>query len=481
MIRQVLLAAVVVLGAATALVADDDLEVIKLTVTPAGAPQPHLRYRFSPAARQLSEGNAAAMYYRAIVVLQQDDRDNKEMTKVYNWLDLPIGELPREEGRRTMAKFHSVLEEARLAGRRKRVEWDLPLAEQGVATLLPEMQEMRELTRLLAIEVRLAILEGDYVKASRALENMYTLGEHLGEAGTLVSMLVGLAAQGIANEEVTNWIAQPGSPNAYWALTSIPTSMKNLASSIESEDMWIRGSIPYADLLDTAILTPQQLERMARAIGSLLDTQWTNLGFQVEFNSGETRDVRVPSRVAMLPLVLRAYPVCKRQLLESDVDRELIEAMDPMQVVMLRWVQVYRELLDEMVVWSRHTPVETRAALKQVDDRLREVGSRPEGVLAGLMLPAVSAASRAVLRRDQRIAMLRVVEAVRMYAEEHEGRLPAKLAEITSVTVPLDPTTGGPFVYRLAGETAVLSSTEKKIVIPDVQYEITIAKTPLGR
>ncbi len=478
MIRQILLAAVAVLVASTALVADDDLEVIKLSVTPAGAPRPQLRYRFSPAARQLADGNAAAMYYRAIVVLQQDDRDNKEMTKVYDWLDLPIGELPRDEGRRTMSRFRGVLDEARLAGRRKRVDWDLPLAEQGVATLLPEIQEMRELARLMTVEARLAILEGDYANASRVLENMYTMGEHLSEAGTLVSMLVGLAAQGSANEEVANWIAQPGSPNAYWALTSLPSSTDRLATSIESEDMWIRGSIPYADLLDQAILTPQQLEHVAHEIGSLMDTKWNNLGFRVEFNSGETRDVRMPARVALLPLMLRAYPVCKRQLLESDVDRELIEAMDPMQVVLLRWVQVYRELLDEMVVWSRHTPVETREAFKQVDDRLRSLHSRPEAVLANLMLPAVSSSSRAVLRIEQRIAMLRVVEAVRLYAASHDGRLPATLGDIKEVPVPLDPTTGGPFVYRLDGEAAVLSSTEKKIVIPDVQYEITIAKTP---
>ncbi len=478
MIRRLLLAVLAVLVASTALVADDDLEVIQLTVTPAGPPKPLLRYRFAPAARQLSEGNAAAMYGRAIIILQQDDRDSKKRQNIYDWLELPAAELPLAEARQTLGRFRSVLEEARLAARRKRVEWDLPLAEQGVATLLPEIQEMRELARLMTVEARLAILEGDYAKASLVLENMYTMGEHLGEAGTLVSMLVGLAVQGVANEEVVTWIAKSGSPNAYWALTSIPTSTDRLAASIESEDMWIRGSLPYADLLDKAILTPQQLEHVAHEIGSLMDTKWNNLGFRVEFNSGETRDVRMPARVALLPAMLRAYPACKRQLLESDVDRHLIEAMDPMQVVLLRWVQVYRELLDEMVIWARHRPVETREAFKQVDDRLRSLRNRPEAVLVNLMLPAVSSSNRAVLRIEQRIAMLRVVEALRLYAAIHDGQLPATLGEIKEVPVPLDPATGGPFAYRIEGETAVLSSTEKKIIIPDVQYEITIAKTP---
>src|SRR5690606_6683107 len=121
-------------------------------------------------------------------------------------------------------------------------------------------------------------------------------------------------------------------------------------------------SIPYSELLGQAVLTPRQLEDLAHEVGSLMDAQWANWRFQVEFNSGQVQQVRVPSRVALLPLVLRAYPVCKRQLLESDFDRELIEMMDPLQVVLLRWVQVYRELLDEMVVWSRHTPRESRQA-----------------------------------------------------------------------------------------------------------------------
>lgn len=456
--------------------ADDDFEVIKLKVTPAGPPRPLLRYRFSPTARQLAEGNAAAMYYRALVMLQQDDRDRQERQKIYDWLELSIDELPREDVRRALSRFRGVLDEVRLATRRKRAEWDLPLAEQGVATLLPEIQEMRELARLMTIEARLAILDGDYVQASRVLEDMYTMGRHLGEAGTLVSMLVGLAVQGMAKEVVADWIVQPGSPNVYWALSSIPIATNRLSASIESEDMWIRGSIPYSELLGQAVLTPRQLEDLAREVGSLMDAQWTNWRFQVEFNSGQVQQVRVPSRVALLPLVLRAYPVCKRQLLESDFDRELIEMMDPMQVVLLRWVQVYRELLDEMVVWSRHTPRERRQAFEEIDDRFDDLAGRPEAVLANLMLPAVNAAGQAVLRADQRIAMLRVVESLRLYAAAHGGRLPGKLDEVTEVPLPMDPVTGAPFDYQLEGETAVLRSTERKYIYPDTQFEITVSR-----
>lgn len=474
--RRFLLAVLAVLLAWTPLVADDNLDVIKLAVTPAGPPRPLLRYRFAPEARQLAEGNAAAVYARAIILLQQSDRDRKGREKIYEWLDLSPADLPQAETRKAISKYRAELDEVRLAVRRKSAAWDLPLKEQGVATLLPEIQELRELARLMTIDVRLAIVEKDYAAASRGLESMYTMGQQVGETGTLVSMLVGLAVEGMASNEVRHWIAQPGSPNVYWALTCLPGSMSNLADSIESEDLWIRGSVPYSDLLGEAILTPRQLEHLTHELGSLLSSQWIDGGFRVEFNSGETHDVRVPSRVALLPMVLRAYPVCKRQLLESDIDRELIEAMDPTQVVVLRWVRVYRELLDEMVIWCRHSPPEAREAFQQIENRLHDLAQRPEALLANSMLPAINAASRAATRNDQRIAMLRLVEALRLYAAAHDGRLPAALDQISEVPVPLDPATGRPFEYRLDGDKAVLKSAEQGIVDPDTQFEITIKR-----
>ncbi|REK18353.1 MAG: hypothetical protein DWQ37_04355 [Planctomycetota bacterium] len=474
MIARFLLAALAVWIASTPLAADDNLRVVKLSVTPAGPPQPLLRYRFAPAQRQLVEGNAAALYYRAIVVLLQTPREKNDQVQISDWLGLPPAELPRDEARKTLSRHSTELDEARLAARRRSAAWDLPLRDEGVATLLPEIQESRALARLMALEARLAILEGDYAAASLALENMYTMARRVGESGTLISMLVGIAIQGLAADEVQHWIAQEGSPNAYWALTCLPPSVGNLADSLESEDLWIEGSVPYADLLDKAILTSDQLDEMAREMGSLASLEWMNAGFQVELASGKQVDVRVPAQAALLPIVLRAYPVCKRQLLESDMDREMVEGMQPLQVVMLRWVQVYRELLDEIVVWARHAPVETRQAAEQIDERFHELAGRPEAALANFMLPAVNAANRAVLRGDQQLAMLRVVEALRLYAAAHDGRLPEALADITEVPVPHDPATNGPFEYRLEGKTALLRSAEKGAVIPETQFKITV-------
>ena len=78
--------------------------------------------------------------------------------------------------------------------------------------------------------------------------------------------------------------------------------------------------------------------------------------------------------------------------------------------------------------------------------------------LARYLLPSFSAVRRGHAQVRQTIAALRVVEAIRLYGAAHDGSLPAKLADVTDVPIPIDPTTGQPFVYDRTGKTAVLQS-----------------------
>ena len=60
------------------------------------------------------------------------------------------------------------------------------------------------------------------------------------------------------------------------------------------------------------------------------------------------------------------------------------------------------------------------------------------------------------LSRD--IAILKCIEAIRLYASSHGGKLPASLADITEVQIPNDPLTGKAFVYKAGGSKATLES-----------------------
>jgi hypothetical protein len=63
------------------------------------------------------------------------------------------------------------------------------------------------------------------------------------------------------------------------------------------------------------------------------------------------------------------------------------------------------------------------------------------------MMPAIMSVEQSGIRLERRVAVLRVVEAIRMYAAAHGGALPESLANVTIVPVPDDPATGKPFSY----------------------------------
>jgi hypothetical protein len=78
---------------------------------------------------------------------------------------------------------------------------------------------------------------------------------------------------------------------------------------------------------------------------------------------------------------------------------------------------------------------------------------------------------------DRRVAALRVVEAIRMYAATKGGALPESLDNITDVPVPLDPVTGKPFGYHLEGGRAQVSGPSGGMApVYRLSYGITVVK-----
>jgi hypothetical protein len=86
---------------------------------------------------------------------------------------------------------------------------------------------------------------------------------------------------------------------------------------------------------------------------------------------------------------------------------------------------------------------------------------------------------RAQARLEQRIALLRHVEAVRMYAAAHGGKLPGKLAEC-GVPLPDDPYTNKPFRYEASGDSFHVRGGplkgEEKAPYMNVHYHVTVRK-----
>ena len=63
-----------------------------------------------------------------------------------------------------------------------------------------------------------------------------------------------------------------------------------------------------------------------------------------------------------------------------------------------------------------------------------------------------------LVRNFHALDALQCIEAIRLYAAAHAGKLPARLEDITEAPAPLDPATGHPFIYEVVGDSATLSA-----------------------
>ena len=150
-------------------------------------------------------------------------------------------------------------------------------------------------------------------------------------------------------------------------------------------------------------------------------------------------------------------------------------AMSDDQLVALYLVGRYRELDDEAfkaAYLALHDAIRYVAA---VEERLKSYETGPL-VPALINLRVVRTTHRAMLRADRQIAVLRVIEAIRMYAASHDGRLPESPDQITEVPVPNDPATGKPFLFSRSGDAAILHGPEAGLRSLTPTYRLTIRR-----
>jgi hypothetical protein len=77
---------------------------------------------------------------------------------------------------------------------------------------------------------------------------------------------------------------------------------------------------------------------------------------------------------------------------------------------------------------------------------------------------------------DRQVAALQCIEALRLHASAHDGKFPNQLSDVTAVSVPVDPLSGKPFVYKRSGSKVVLEAVLPETATPKdaLQYKLTL-------
>jgi hypothetical protein len=231
-----------------------------------------------------------------------------------------------------------------------------------------------------------------------------------------------------------------------------------LDKGFQGERMFILAELRELD--DTAPMTPEQIQKLVAHIDKIRD-----------FEEGR------PRKTTRAWVIERArdekyLAAARRRLVEHGLPEERVGRFPAEQVVLLDEVREYQVRRDEEMKLAN---LPTREFAK------RATRTRPKGEpgLFDFFLPAIYKVRLAQGRLEQRVALLRHVEALRMYAAGHDGKLPETLADI-DVPLPDDPFTGRPFRYTLDGSTAHLRGTpppgEEKNPAYNIHYEIVVRK-----
>jgi hypothetical protein len=441
-----------------------------LTLTPATAPVPALKYELVPPVSELTPGNAATIYYRALTPEFFSHRRDKDIdAKMERWRTTSLKVLP--QGEMGWLRTYRPLRDCDEGARRQNCDWDLHarLRKGGALELMGDLQVMRELARLLQLRARLEMAAGQADKAVYTLQTSLALARHVGESPTLIGSLIGTANATRALDEVEEMIQQPEAPNLYWALTTLPQPLIDLRQPLGGERLMVAAQCADVRALAARPLTRPELDELQERLLAV----W-NLTIK-----GEEAAAELATRVE------KVYPEAHKKLIQAGFEAEDLKAFPHLQVVLLHALREYHEGFDNAAKWLSFPYWQARPHLEELK---KHAAAEKKNLLYWLLSPlteddapsTVLAKIAAVQARTQRrIAVLRCIEAIRLHAAQ-TGRLPATLADITVLPVPSDPVTGKEFEYQLNDKLAIVTLPAPIGVTPAsigaARYELTLSK-----
>jgi hypothetical protein len=446
-------------------------EVVQVALRPSAAPVPALKYQFLPEVRDQIPGNAVIYYSRAAQVAGKRLQFGPE-EEASKWLELPAKDWPREKVRSLVHSEQNVFRELELAARCDHCDWQLRegMRKDALGLLLPELQKLREFTSLLRLRAGLQIVDGRFDEAVHTLRVGFAMAKHAGQSSILIGTLVGVSVAGQMADQVIDLLQSSGAPNLYWALTDLPRPFIELRTALQSERFLAYSLVPpLADAgldIRTTPLSVQQLQERLEQV----------MGFSPYQRTG--------SRLFLIAVTAKAYPEAKRFLLAQGLKPETVEAMPRLQAVFLFSLAEYDRIYDEIVKWQGLPYWQASKGLEKAMDAVREekikAGEFERIPLAAYLIPSVQRVFLVTTQLDRKIAALRSIEAIRLYAAGHDGKLPAALSEITEGPVPMDPVTGKEFDYKVEDGKAILSAPPPAGEQPRfgnyLKYELTLAK-----
>jgi hypothetical protein len=329
---------------------------------------------------------------------------------------------------------------------------------------------------MLVLQVRVALAQGDFTAAAHHLETGFGFVRHVADGPTLIHKLVGFAMAREFAGTVTEFMERTNAPNLYWALTALPRPLIDQRRALEWEYRMVEMEFPeLADLgrERTAAQWDGVLRRVRTALHGL--ALGGPEGGKRKLPDWFPKDYAPGDPAAKSPDLPAARQFVART---KGLPADRVAAMPPAQVLLLAMMGTYHEDRDDSYRAMYLPYPECLPLLRAAHNRLGDAPISEGHLLSRVFLPALAKVVSAEARVERNFAALRAIEALRMYAAAHDGRLPDKLDEVTEAPIPEDPGAGRPFAYRRDGDTATLISEVPGDPVPNngLRYRVTIRK-----
>jgi len=355
--------------------------------------------------------NAALVYEQAFEALPgADSLPPQWKDRPARWQKAPEAHLEDADFGDYLRRHEPALKLFRAAAALPGCRFDRNFAHPSAGMLLPELVKMRQGARLLEAGARVRIKRGDLAGAAGDIAALRSMARHMRSDPILISMMVAMAIDGMADTTVERWLAGGELRTAEQLEALRPAGAaslrRDLVRAFRMEEA--TGLATFADLSSGAI----NLQSFSSAEGT------GDLGVSAVLN----REGLGAWRVFFLRGELASY----------------------------RW---YMDRVQSLAAYPYH---ESRARWAAFESENRQ----PTGILTGLLLPALTRTAENAARAEARSRLADLAVAAERHRLKH-GRYPGKLDELASDPAALaisDPFDGQPLRMVQADGGVVLYS-----------------------
>lgn len=353
--------------------------------------------------------------------------------------------------------------ELRRAAFRERAGWEYPLAEERAAfILLPDVQESRLYVHAILLAARADLKEGKVTEAADKICIATGLARHIGETPLVICRLVQSSNLDRAMSVVEELLQHPAAENQYWSLTSLPRPLISTQDAFQFEATMMAKTFPMLASADSR-LTEQEWLQVARDVVEL-----------VKSTDGSLPGERTPEAEKMLK---EWIVISRMRLAELRPEwAERVAKMSDAEVGARYWFERVRSRASRQCALATLEYTEAIPRLIAEQARLQEEGRAERAVQSSMMEPL--GLVRVAALADQRVALLRTIEAIRDWSSKHEGQLPGSLDQL-ELPAPRDCISNGPLQYARAadGKSATLAGAELAIPLRNAAGEsITVRR-----